>query len=162
MKMKVMVKGTQVCHWDHQISIENSQSSAFSVVTHFHSFLLLLLAYVFVYLLFSDERLCDAHIHLIEQQCRGQAWYILLRAHHDLWWEQVGLLNLDLLAPSGWLAGWPWVAGWRLARWRTGFVVVGQSADLLTTCMSAGRSGRQAGCLFCYFFHWLTDWEADW
>ena len=116
--------------------------------------------------LFSDERICvhmhthrHTHTHLAEQQCRGHDWYILLRAHSDPWWEQVGLLLLDLLAPSGWSAGWPWVADWRLAWWRTGFVVDDHSADLLTTCMPAGRSSRQAGCLFCYFFpDWLEGW----
>ncbi len=163
-------------HPCHYIYIGNAHSSVFSIIFHeqkHHTWLkvlLLLLAYTVCVcisgMMFSDKRLCDAlhththtHTHtctqLIEQQCRGQAWYILLRAHHDLWWEQVGLLNLDLLAPSGWLADWPWVAGWQLAWWRTGFAVVGQSADILTTCISAGRSGRQAGCLFCYFF---TDW----
>lgn len=95
---------------------------------------------------------------LQEQKHRGQAWYILLRAHDDLRWEQVGLLNLDLLAPSGSLAAWPWVSGWRLAIWRTGSVVVSQSADLLTKCMSAGRSGR----LVILASISLTDWEADW
>lgn len=105
------------------------------------------------------ENVCGhAHTNLAEQQCRGHDWYILLRAHRDPWWEQVGLLLLDLLAPSGWLAGWPWADDW-LAWWRTGFVVDDHSADLLTTCMPAGRSSQQAGCLFCYFFPWLTDWR---
>lgn len=123
--------------------------------------------YVFVslrccMLLSVHERLCvhahtHTHIHLMEQQCRGQDWCILLRAHRDLWWEQVGLLNLDVLA--GWLADLELQVGskhddglglWWLTTLQTYW---------LHACLQGGLTGRPAACFATFS---LTDWEADW
>lgn len=54
------------------------------------------------------------------------------------------------------LVGWLTLS-WLAASAMTGFAVVGQSADLLTACVSSGRSGRMAVLAPISLTYWETD-----
>lgn len=76
-------------------------------------------------------------------------------------WSVMRASGIIKFGPAGSfrLVGWLTLSRWLAASMMTDWVCGGWPVSRLIdyTCMSAGRSGRQAGCLFCYFF---TDWHG--